>query len=148
MPIPALNEHGLLPVGIHDCILAEIEVRFGQFQRTDQRTGLFRGLRDFMDEARKTGFVTAVLIDGSFVTDKDLPSDIDLILVIAAGHDFDASLRPFEYNIVSRRQVRRIYRLDVLVGGQGTPETDNHVEFFSRVRGRSDVRKGMLRVKL
>jgi hypothetical protein len=32
MPIPDLNEHGVLPAGIHDCTYAELEGKFGQDQ--------------------------------------------------------------------------------------------------------------------
>jgi len=43
MPIPALNEHGLLPAGIHDCTLDELKSRFGSFQISDRRNQLFEG---------------------------------------------------------------------------------------------------------
>jgi hypothetical protein len=96
MPIPALNDDGFLPEGVHDCTLAEVQARFGQFQRTDRRCHLFERLEVFLSHAKATGLVTAVILDGSFVTDKDAPSDIDLILVLRPDHDFAASLRPFE----------------------------------------------------
>jgi hypothetical protein len=34
MPIPPLDEDGLLPEGIHECSLEEIRARFGSFQVT------------------------------------------------------------------------------------------------------------------
>ena len=40
MPIPLLNENGLLPMGIHICILEEIRQRFGRFQGSDRRPHL------------------------------------------------------------------------------------------------------------
>jgi len=41
MPIPDLNEDGLLPEGIHEASLEEVRERFGRFQRTDRRPDLF-----------------------------------------------------------------------------------------------------------
>jgi hypothetical protein len=146
MPIPALNEHGVLPAGIHDCTLAEIEERFGQFQRSDRRCRLFAGLTAFLAEAGKVEFITAVIVDGSFVTDEHSPNDIDLIVVFQQDHDATANLRPFEYNVVSKRDVRRQYRFDLLTAHEGRENFARHVDFFSRVRGRPDIRKGMLRI--
>jgi hypothetical protein len=94
MPIPVLNEDGFLPAGIHDCSLAEIRERFGQFQRTDQRCRLMDRLEAFIQECRATGFVRSMMVDGSFVTAADAPNDIDLILVLDEHHDFFANLRP------------------------------------------------------
>ena len=82
MPIPDLNEDGLLPEGIHEASLEEVRERFGRFQRTDRRPELFSKLALFLTEVRACGLVEAVIVDGSFVTAKDEPSDIDLILVL------------------------------------------------------------------
>jgi hypothetical protein len=117
MPIPAFTTEGLLPEGIHDCSLSEIHERFGQFQTTDARCRLFDRLERFVLEATAAGMVAAVITDGRFVTKKDSPNDIDLILVVRAGHDFSAELRPFEHNVIARRQVTRSIRLRHGLGG-------------------------------
>jgi hypothetical protein len=146
MPIPALTAEGYLPEGVHDCSLAELQERFGRFQRSDIRCRLFDRLAAFIREANATGFVEAIIVDGSFATAKDEPNDIDLIVVLRSDHDFGATLRPFEYNVVSVQQVRRMFHLDALVAGDGEPELDKHVRLFSSVRERNDIRKGMLRI--
>ena len=84
MSIPALNQDGLLPEGIHDCTLEEIKARFGSFQATDQRPRLLARLESFLAEVRAAGLVRSVLVDGSFVTSKADPHDIDLVVVVAA----------------------------------------------------------------
>src|SRR4051794_25704968 len=96
MPIPELNEAGFLPEGIHEASLEEVRERFGRFQRTDRRPDLFTKLSLFLAGVRASGLVEAVVVDGSFVTAKDEPSDIDLILVLRPDHDYGAELRPFE----------------------------------------------------
>lgn len=78
MAIPALNQHGLLPVGIHDCTLAELKSRFASFQATDRRPDLFRKLERLIAEAQAAQFARSLLIDGSFVTAQPNPNDIDL----------------------------------------------------------------------
>ena len=131
MPIPALTPDGVLPEGVHDCTLDELRERFGQFQRTDWRPRLFERLQAFIREAQRTGFVAAIIVDGSFVTDVDVPNDVDVILVLRADHEFDAELRPFEYNVVSKRQVRRMHGVDVLIAREGDDDLADHVEFLA-----------------
>ena len=94
MPIPDLTEHGYMPEGVHDCSVEEIESRFGQFQRSDCRCRLFARLKEYLRQAQASGLVKAVIIDGSFVTEKEEPNDVDVIVVLRPGHDFDAELSP------------------------------------------------------
>lgn len=148
MPIPPFTPAGLLPEGIHDCTLDELRDRFGQFQRTDRRPRLFERLEAFVREAGRTGFVATIIVDGSFVTATDAPNDVDVIVVLRAKHDMQASLRPFEYNVVSRGQIRRMHRIDALISQEGRKELDEQIEFFSGLRSDVNKRKGMLRVTL
>ncbi|MHB1556452.1 MAG: DUF6932 family protein [Isosphaeraceae bacterium] len=146
MPISELNEHGFLPEGIHDASLDEIRERFGRFQRTDRRPELFSKLMVLLTEIRSTGLVKAVIVDGSFVTAKDEPSDIDLILILHADHDDQAELRPFEYNVLSKRRVRRRFHFDMVVVRDGSEAHREFLLFFQGVKGRGDLRKGVIRV--
>src|SRR2546428_445885 len=98
--LPPFNEHGLLPEGIHDCTLWEAEDRFGRFQQSERRPLLWAKFREFFGEMKATGLVAAVLLNGSFVTVKPDPNDIDLILVVAPTHDFARNLSPAEYNVL------------------------------------------------
>jgi hypothetical protein len=92
MPIPTLNPDGLLPVGIQDCTLDELKTGFGSFQGNDQRQLLFARLEGFLAEVRAAILVRSILVDGSFVTSKPDPNDIDLILIVASDHDFSGDL--------------------------------------------------------
>ncbi|HUE71407.1 MAG TPA: hypothetical protein VMP01_11035 [Pirellulaceae bacterium] len=109
---------------------------------------MFEKLEAFLREAKACGLIKAVIVDGSFVTSKEAPSDVDLVLVVERNHDFSAELRPREYNVVSRRRVRQMFRFDVLVGRDGREDLAEHIEFFSRIRGDASIRKGMLRITL
>jgi hypothetical protein len=90
MSIPNLNEQGLLPPGIYDCSSEEIGERFGTFQSTDRRPRLYEKLQAFLRQVRSTNLALAVIVDGSFVTSKADPNDIDLILVLRSSHDLRA----------------------------------------------------------
>ena len=105
MPIPELNGFGLLPEGVYACTLAEAQTRFGNFQESDRRPRLGAKLTEFLLEVSRCGLVRSVLLDGSFVTAKPDPRDIDLILVVSGDHDFSAELTAAEYNVVSKRSV-------------------------------------------
>lgn len=88
------------------------------------------------------------MIDGSFVTSKPEPNDIDLVLILAHSHDYSVELRPFEYNLLSRRRVARRYAFDLLVAREGSPELHEYAEFFQQVRGEPHRHKGILKVQL
>jgi len=148
MPIPPLDENGFLPPGVHDCTMADVEDCFGRFMRTDQRIRLFEKLVRYLKEVQSTGMAVALLIDGSFVTGKADPDDIDLVLVLKTVHDFTAELRPFEYNVLSRTRVRQNFRFDVLIAVEDSPDYQRHSDFFQQVRDQPQLRKGILRVAI
>ena len=75
--IPALIDIGgslsVLPPGVHDATLDEIEQRFAV---SDHRKELFSGLKKGIDNLRQAG-CKIVFLNGSFVTDKAVPNDYD-----------------------------------------------------------------------
>jgi len=148
--IPDLVD-GVLPIGIHDCTIAEVEKAFGKFQSTDRRPVLTEKLRRYLGEAQLSGTATAVVIDGSYVTGKPDPGDIDLILVLRGDVDLTADLTPLEYNIQSRGRARQRYGFDVRVATEGSDALAKYIDFFSMVRSDAlgpQPRKGLLRVLL
>lgn len=151
--IPALID-GVLPEGIHPCAMDEVEEMFGRFQRSDRRIQLTKKLRAFLDEVRRAGIASAVVIDDSYVTAKEEPNDVDVIVALRSDFDLSQELRPFEYNVCSRRMIQRQYQFDAFVQVDGSEEYLGSVNFFSRVREgdaafKSGRRfKGLLRVAL
>jgi predicted nucleotidyltransferase len=148
MPIPPLDEDGLLPEGIHECSLEEIRARFGSFQASDQRPRLFAKLGAFLRDAEASKAVVGVLVNGSFVTGKARPNDIDLIVVVPREHDFLADLSPGAYNVLSKRRVRQRFGFDLLVAREGSIEYERWTEFFQEVRLEPGRRKGILKLRL
>jgi len=146
--IPPLNEHGCLPEGIHDCTVDEAAERFGGFQISDRRPQLWARFTQFVREARACGLIEAVLVDGSFVTAKPEPVDLDLLLVVSADHDFSADFQPREYNVLSKRRINRRYGFDVLVARADSEEYRRYLGFFQQVRLEPGRKKGILRISL
>ena len=148
MLVPPFNEHGLLPEGIHDCTLDEIQKRFGSFQGSARRPNLWARFQEFLGEAKASGLVVALILDGSFVTAKPDPNDIDLVLVVPGTHDFVAELLPHQYNILAQQRVRRRFGFDIVVVKSESDYLAQAVGFFEQVRQRPGLKKGLLRLRL
>lgn len=147
MAIPEFDEHGFLPPGIHDCTLAEIAARFGVFQGNEQRPKLMGKLAEFVAESAACGFVKWIIVDGSFATANRSPNDVDIIVVVAAEHDFQSDINPTAYNVLSKLSVRRRYGFDMLVAREGSIEAERWISFFQQVRLEPGLRKGILRIR-
>ena len=148
MPIPDFDADGLLPAGVHDVTVEDIRVRFGVFRGGEQRPILMAKLEAFIAEARSSEVIVEVLVDGSFVTAKPDPNDVDLILIVPSAHDFAADLSPQAYNVLSKRRVQRRYGFDLLVARRASLEYGRWIEFFEQVRLETGRRKGILRLCL
>jgi len=152
MPIPDFDDN-VLPEGVHDCTVAEVEARFGRFQRTDQRMRLTDKLKQYLEAARQSGIVKAVIVDGSYTTAKDEPDDVDLIAVLVDGFDWSQELRPYQLNVIVKAAVRREYRFDMFPFTEGDPGLDRMLAVFGRVPEKygtltAKIRRGMVRVTL
>lgn len=146
--IPPFNEYGCLPEGIYDCTIEEAAERFSSFQSGSQRQQLWDKFNEFIREAKACRLVDAMLVDGSFVTTKADPNDIDLVLVVSANHDFSADLQPSEYNVLSKRRVNRRFGFDLLVARVDSEEYRRYGGFFQQVRLEPGRKKGILRIWL
>ena len=72
--IPEWTGDGLLPIGVHVADWSAIKARFGTNSR---RRVLLGGFRDASMALAGAG-CTRLWLDGSFITDKELPGDYDL----------------------------------------------------------------------
>ncbi len=152
-----LDERKLLSPGLHDASLSDVEEMFGRFQRSDRRPQLFRKLHDYLAAVKNADCGASVIIDGSFVMAcVDEPEDIDLILVLPESWDEAADLKPYQYNLVSKRRVKREFGFDLFVVGKGSDDEQKWKTFFGQINvkwlhrfGRpADSKKGLVRVAL
>jgi hypothetical protein len=77
--IPPFYDHGYLPPGIHRATLDEVESRFGA--PTPERRELMQSLRWLVDMCHQDDILRLV-VNGSFVTDKTDPEDVDCVALI------------------------------------------------------------------
>jgi len=148
LSIPALNEDGFLPDGIFECTIDEISERFGSFQRTDKRPNLFKGLLSYYNELKSANIGKHLIVNGSFVTTKDEPNDIDVLLILKDDVELSGDLPPFKKNTMSRKYINKYYQLDFHFGFEGDPSATNILEIFLEVKYQPEKTKGILKIAL
>lgn len=84
--IPAFNDVGYLPAGVHPATLAEVEERFGR--GSEMRQVQMESVRWMIDLARRAG-ADRIILNGSFVTDIMEPNDVDCVLYFVPGRHRD-----------------------------------------------------------
>jgi len=84
--IPAFNDEGYLPPGLHRATVEEIRARFGR--ESELRRVQMESLRWMVELARRAG-VQRIVVNGSFVTDKLEPNDVDCVLLVGTGFPHD-----------------------------------------------------------
>lgn len=142
-----LNSTGFLPEGVHDMTLDQVEGLFGQFKTSDRRPRLFERLRDLWDQLRRSDFFDHLIVDGSFVTGKHEPGDIDLILALKPERARSDNWLPHEYNLVSARRIQKYFKFDLFSVPINSESYAQLLEDFSRVKGDMILRKGVIRLK-
>jgi hypothetical protein len=86
--LPAFNEQGDLPPGVHRATLAEVLQRFGS--GPVQRRAVADRLNRLYQLAISTGQLARFVVFGSFVTAKDEPNDVDIVLLMEDTFDLAA----------------------------------------------------------
>ncbi len=82
---PDFNECGDLPPDIHQATLAEVIKHFGQ--GTPQRHIMARRLEHIYTLAVGTGHLARFITFGSFITNKSIPGDVDIFLLMEDTFD-------------------------------------------------------------
>lgn len=150
MAIPDFTDCGVLPAGVHECTLPEARETLCY---NDRRTAIWKGLIGFFDWAAGLPLPTAYLIDGSYVTDKPVPGDVDVVVDITGCEEpehqqwFDAWSQNHDY-------VKQAFEVDFYPFVVGV--TNDFSAFFQYIRVEEAlrrgippyVRKGILRVEL
>ncbi len=76
--LPPFDDAGNLPLGIHPCSVAELVARFGS--GSEERQAEMSELLHFIEAARTAG-VRRLMVNGSFVTGKLAPNDVDVVFL-------------------------------------------------------------------
>jgi hypothetical protein len=141
--IPPFRPDGYLPNGIHKASEAEVTFRFGTQSRRRRRLAL--RLRRWIELGRDVG-AKRLLVDGSFVTAKAEPHDVDAVLFVPenfqelVAQGLDSALELEEMFLT--RHPEELFPAEDEAVWQGW------CDFFSRTREPDQRRKGIVEVVL
>jgi hypothetical protein len=142
--IPDCNQSGELPPGIYETTLQEIQNRYGYNRR---RRKLLKGLEQALNNLRAAN-VTRVYINGSFITTKKRPGDIDGCWETEDNNVDRSRFDPVLLDFSNRRKrMKKKYGVEFFPAEwpadlSGTP----FIEFFQT--NRENYRKGILMIQL
>lgn len=145
--IPALVDHEdgpgwpLLPPGIHDATLDEVEQAFAT---DDWRRLLFLGLKNVLKVLQTAG-CRCVYLDGSFVSGKRRPGDFDLCWKVEGVRARDLPPEFVQVKHPGRARLKEAYGGDVFPAF--VPLAGSFVEYFQQDKT-TGLRKGILEIDL
>ena len=108
--LPAFNHDGNLPEGMHLATEDEVFVRFAT--PSARRQWLGEQLWDLVALAKSTGHLARVFLWGSFVTSKEVPNDLDVLLVMSTEFAVEAVPAPAQV-VFNHVQARLRFQADV-----------------------------------
>lgn len=142
--IPDFDENGLLPVNIHWATIDEIKDKLGF---SEKRKNLIVGLEEALVSFKKAG-CKIMYIDGSFVTSKYEPGDIDACYEIS-GMDptkLDPVLLDFTYERAAQKAKYGCeFFFSHWVAKRPPPIT--YIDFF-QIHKETGNQKGIIGIKL
>jgi hypothetical protein len=139
LPIPALDSNGLLPAGVHDCTLKDIDTAFAW---NDHRVGLLKAFADCYQRDIRDEFSVPLLFDGSFVTDKELPEDIDVVLDLSNA-DVETQGNGLKFFLRNKDRLKAQYRVHFLINLPGITGWDMSA-FFQYIGVKTAKFKGLM----
>ena len=137
-------EDGLLPVGTHviakEQFLAEfcssVEQNMGHY-REMARTDFHKPFLDIYEWAEESG-ATSVVVGGSFISHKEAPADMDIVIFFATSSQIPQGRERYDINGVM---------LDVQLLAEDQPTISNaYLELLSKTR--RGVKHGLVQIKL
>jgi hypothetical protein len=141
--IPHFRDDGYLPEGLHRATEAEVTFRFGS--SSPRRRRLAVRVRRWIELSRLTQ-AHRLLVDGSFVTDKDDPNDVDAVVLLA--DDFEEQVARGLDAALELEGMILTHHPEEIFAAEDSSDWDAWVEFFSRTREADGRRKGLVEVEL
>jgi hypothetical protein len=141
--IPPFRPDGYLPEGVYVCSEAEVIFRFGSSNRRRRR--LVLRLRRWLELGRQVG-AQRLLVDGSFVTAKEEPHDIDSAIFLPV--DFLQQLEREFAPALELEEMLLTRRPEELFAAEDETDWQEWVAFFSQTREPDRRRKGLVEIRL
>jgi hypothetical protein len=138
---PVFDDAGFIPP-IQVCTEAEVVRWFGV---NDHRDRLIERIRDWISLARAV-HARRFLLDGSFVTKKDEPGDVDAVMLLP--DDFREQVRSGKTEAVALYNMFRTREPKELFAAEDEEDWWRWFGFFSRTREANGRCKGLIEVML
>lgn len=144
MGIPDFTSEGLLPISIHNATLADIKEKFCSFGDADKRNKLYNIFIKYLKCLKKHKVKFELYLDGSFVTSKPEPGDIDVLVF----YDFEYNNLEWQELIDDRIVRYKFPGLQVLTAFLECESKDYTLDFAHNVKNKPGLRKGLIKVIL
>ena len=141
--LPPFRSDGYLPEGVYVCSEAEVIFRFGSSGRRRRR--LVLRLRRWVALGRQVG-ARCLLVDGSFVTAKEEPHDIDTVILLPS--DFQQQIVDEYEPALELEAMLLTRRPEEIFAAEDETDWEEWVEFFSQTREPDGRRKGLVEIRL
>jgi hypothetical protein len=141
--IPPFRPDGYLPVGLYVASAAEVTFRFGAASPRRRRLAL--RMRRWVKLARDVGALR-LMVDGSFVTSKQTPNDLDAVILIPG--DFNSQIESGIESALELEQMLLTRRPEEIFAAEDEADWNDWIEFFSRTREADGRRKGLVEIRL
>ena len=129
--IPEFNKYGNLPAGIYKSSITCIEKKFGT--SSEKRILLFNKFRKFLEllsPFKKN--IKHIILDGSFVTSKESPGDIDCIMIIENNFRFTPEIVE---ELSNSKRLYKLYNTHLFMFEEKNIESYREIlNFFSKDR--------------
>ncbi len=143
--LPAFNQEGNFPEGIHSATEDEVFERFATLSARRQWLG--EQLRSLLALAKSTGQLARVFLWGSFVTSKEVPNDLDVVLVMGAEFAIEAVPSP-AHVVFDHVQARLRFQADVFWTEASIGTQVLHLWLDTYQTGKDFTRRGIVEVRV
>lgn len=141
--IPPFRTDGYLPEGLFLATEAQITFRFGASTRRRRR--LILRVRRWVELSRQVK-ARRLLIDGSFVTAKEEPYDVDAVVLLPL--DFERQIEQGLAPALELEEMLLTRRPEEIFAAEDETDWDDWMDFFSRTREADGRRRGLVEVEL
>jgi hypothetical protein len=141
--IPPFRPDGYLPEGLYLASEADVTFRFGS--STQRRRRLVLRLRWWVALARAVN-ASRLLVDGSFVTAKIEPHDIDAVGWLPGT--FEEQVKQGIETALELEQMLLTRNPEEIFAAEDQSDWNEWIEFFSRTREADGRRKGLVEIQL
>lgn len=145
--IPPFDETGKLPEGKHDCTLEELKSRFVYNKK---RAEIFDGLMKLIEVLKAVSCGT-IYVDGSFVTEKSRPGDVDVCWQEGTGTDLEYEYRnaPILNPSPANRKIHKdFFKADIFPANVMEMGSKKYFLDFFQMDKDTGAKKGILKIDI